>query len=1441
MKNFFISYNKADRDCAVWIDQQLRDAGYTTTIQAADMPPGSAFVHEMDKAVEENEGLIAVLSPDYLNSPYCESEWQAFYQKDPNGEKRELIPVRGRECQPKGLLAQRVYIDLVGKDGVEARQILLDGVKAAREKLELSARYPVDDLFSGYLDQIRRRVSTVRIFGDDRPYELDQVFVELTLNEEYDHCPNQADFLGLMDVELRRMRSVFGDADQRRDREGADDFANRGFAKTKRAIKPDELLRRRTHAVVTGAPGCGKTTLLRYLAWQTLKEFGVPPSDDSIQSQNKPLEGGDPNYRLPVFLELKQLTAVDFQQAQGQLEHLLFNKAISAAIKPGEAEYGALKDRFLAMLREGRVAIFLDGLDEVSGASFFQDLQRAITNFLHSVYGANIVIISTRPFALRQFGDAKMMEIQPLNPRQIEQFIEHYYRDVPGRQQFQRELQRRRELRELARVPALLGFILQLWRRRGSVTDDKPRLYEQITLELARHLDTDKEGVHPDRKWLVEDNDGSLKLDLLRQLAFNRLFKGFIRPPYDIGSTGNDVNRLIFTSEQLRDEAAAFACSIKEREGITINSRNLAEDVKATALLRQVGADHYAFAHLTLQEYLAAWQLAKCHDAATCEGIFCRIYFNPTLAEMEVLPMTLGLVDEPDRFYEALERLPESLSLTGLRLSAGGLGYASVSQQALKALIDKLDRFISLSVCEADGYRDAVLKAYANARGEDLRLILQRIAEGLAPDKDDYEREYAVEALALFHNESAAVLLRNALADKHADVRIRAAAAISWCDMDCSIDALKEELKSPDEEVRKNVVYAAWQSIGEQAIEVLIAALRDESATVREAAVEALGDVGGGKCVGLLIEVLQTNSGRASERAAEALGDIGGDEALNGLLDALERSSIESRQKIIEALGEIGDARAVPSLLKIVENAQSFDRKGAVKALGKIKSDLQIVPLIRLFNETKAKWIEQLGESDDGFILFGEDHESLLITLAESLLNLGQNSYLDFLLDILERDEGCNTSNAVKALSNIDSDVVDKALQTAWDKALSRYASERQNERVGANGERVIPVLTGTPDLLIQLADALTKRRRQEIVSIIVEWISDKNFVRGLMGDGRIAHIVNSLGRCKGKQAVDGLVKIFHSGKFHSDFMALAGLGNIQDEYAIAGLLRGFLVPQSYIQMRAVYRMISMDNKTIFDGLSLALSDSNNFVRRKATEFIAYYTDPRDQCLIERLYFLAANDDSEKVRETASQSAQKSERKVQYFDIPITATTTDDHSQPSLSPPLTAQERAELETRISTKYQEMLRCSDARQKGTVLEELLAAVFASIPGFTVIERNYHTTTEEIDLVVRNASADPFWRGWGSLILVEAKHWHSQRVGKNEYVQFYRKMENRGGHCMLGFLICTERFAETFEKEMLRDSKFPLRVAPIDGEDLQRLVEAQDRGDILRGFVERALLT
>lgn len=165
---------------------------------------------------------------------------------------------------------------------------------------------------------------------------------------------------------------------------------------------------------------------------------------------------------------------------------------------------------------------------------------------------------------------------------------------------------------------------------------------------------------------------------------------------------------------------------------------------------------------------------------------------------------------------------------------------------------------------------------------------------------------------------------------------------------------------------------------------------------------------------------------------------------------------------------------------------------------------------------------------------------------------------------------------------------------------------------------------------------------------------------------------------------------------------------------------------------------------------------------------------------------------------------------------------------------------ADRERLISTRHQHVRQAADVKTKGQELEELVAALFASIEGFVEIGRNVNTATEEIDLVFRNASRDANWERESQIILVECKNWHSQRVGKNEFVLFKEKIENRAGRCKLGFLVCAERFAGTIEKEMLRSSKSELLIVPIDGNDLRQLVEAKNRSEILRSFVDSALL-
>ena len=140
--DFFISYTKADLPWAEWIAWQLELAGYTLLLQAWDFRPGSNFVLEMDKASREAEQTIAVLSPNYLDAAYTHPEWACAFARDPKSEKTLLLPLRVLECHLNGLLAQLVYIDLVGLDETDAKNRLLAQVRCGRAKPLLKPVFP---------------------------------------------------------------------------------------------------------------------------------------------------------------------------------------------------------------------------------------------------------------------------------------------------------------------------------------------------------------------------------------------------------------------------------------------------------------------------------------------------------------------------------------------------------------------------------------------------------------------------------------------------------------------------------------------------------------------------------------------------------------------------------------------------------------------------------------------------------------------------------------------------------------------------------------------------------------------------------------------------------------------------------------------------------------------------------------------------------------------------------------------------------------------------------------------------------------------------------------------------------------------------------------------------------------------------------------------------
>jgi 3-keto-L-gulonate-6-phosphate decarboxylase len=123
--NFFISYATADEPWAEWIAWELEEAGHSTKLQAWDFQPGSNFVVEMHKNINECERMIIVLSDHFLESKYTQAEWAAFFVGDPAGETRSILPIRVSEVMPTGLLKSIVYADIYGLSEEQARERLL--------------------------------------------------------------------------------------------------------------------------------------------------------------------------------------------------------------------------------------------------------------------------------------------------------------------------------------------------------------------------------------------------------------------------------------------------------------------------------------------------------------------------------------------------------------------------------------------------------------------------------------------------------------------------------------------------------------------------------------------------------------------------------------------------------------------------------------------------------------------------------------------------------------------------------------------------------------------------------------------------------------------------------------------------------------------------------------------------------------------------------------------------------------------------------------------------------------------------------------------------------------------------------------------------------------------------------------------------------------------
>lgn len=110
-KTVAVLYARADANWALWMADQLEQAGFEVLVEAWGVATGGNRVLYQDGQLGADRVLL-LMSKHTLAEPRLLGAWSAAYDLDPTGASAQLVPVRLDDAPPPRLLGPRVPIDL---------------------------------------------------------------------------------------------------------------------------------------------------------------------------------------------------------------------------------------------------------------------------------------------------------------------------------------------------------------------------------------------------------------------------------------------------------------------------------------------------------------------------------------------------------------------------------------------------------------------------------------------------------------------------------------------------------------------------------------------------------------------------------------------------------------------------------------------------------------------------------------------------------------------------------------------------------------------------------------------------------------------------------------------------------------------------------------------------------------------------------------------------------------------------------------------------------------------------------------------------------------------------------------------------------------------------------------------------------------------------------
>jgi hypothetical protein len=142
---------------------------------------------------------------------------------------------------------------------------------------------------------------------------------------------------------------------------------------------------------------------------------------------------------------------------------------------------------------------------------------------------------------------------------------------------------------------------------------------------------------------------------------------------------------------------------------------------------------------------------------------------------------------------------------------------------------------------------------------------------------------------------------------------------------------------------------------------------------------------------------------------------------------------------------------------------------------------------------------------------------------------------------------------------------------------------------------------------------------------------------------------------------------------------------------------------------------------------------------------------------------------------------------------------------------------------------------DHYKKGEKFEDFVCSLFRKIGYKNIQKRVIDKSRNEVDLIVRNEIDDIFLTGFGQFLLIECKNQPDENIGKNDFIQFFSKLENTNDLARLGVIFASGYFAQTTYIEALRTSKTNKKIMFFSNTEIERLIEAKNMREEFKDII------